>query len=220
MSARSRRGWLRRLATAGLVVGIGTGSAAARAGDREDFFKAIEIDDARGLARLLARGIDPNTPDDAGQVALFVALRGESLQAASLLIAHPGLRVDAANAQGETPLMMAALRGQVEHTRALLARGAALERPGWTPLHYAASGPGHAVVGLLLQAGAAVDARSPNGTTPLMMAARYGPEESVDLLLARGADGGVKNDQGLQAHDFARLAGRESLTRRLQARAR
>jgi ankyrin repeat protein len=48
-----------------------------------------------------------------------------------------------------------------------------------------------------------------------MMAARYGPEDSVDLLLSRGASLSARNIQGLGAADFARLGGREKLAARL-----
>jgi len=115
---------------------------------------------------------------------------------------------------------MAALRGQLDSTQRLLARGAAINRPGWTPLHYAASGPEPKVVALLLERGAAVDAPSPNRTTALMMAARYGSEDSVRLLRARGADLNARNELGLNAADFARLGGRESLTKALEAASR
>ena len=41
---------------------------------------------------------------------------------------------------------------------------------------------------LLLEESAYIDATSPNGTTPLMMAARYGSPEAVKLLLEEGAE--------------------------------
>ena len=46
-------------------------------------------------------------------------------------------------------------------------------------------------------------AASPNGTTPLMMAAQYGSNEAVQLLLDEGADPTLKNQLGLTAADFA-----------------
>jgi ankyrin repeat protein len=61
-----------------------------------------------------------------------------------------------------------------------------------------------------------VNAASPNGSTPLMMAAQYGAEASVKLLLERGADAKVRNQRDLRAADFARLAARDSLTRMLE----
>lgn len=191
--------------------------SATRATAYDDFFRAVERDDASAVTALLQRGFDPNTRDERGQVALYLALRSPSLAVAEALWAHPGLEIDAANAAGETPLMMAALRGRAEWARRLLARGAAVHRPGWAPVHYAASGPeGEPVLRLLLDAGAPVNARSPNGTTPLMMAARYGSEASVDLLLARGADATARNQLDLSAADFAQLDGREALAARLK----
>lgn len=61
-----------------------------------------------------------------------------------------------------------------------------------------------------------LEARSPNGSTPLMMAARYGNEDAVDALLAAGADRGAKNDLGMDASAFAASAGREKLAARLK----
>ena len=113
------------------------------------------------------------------------------------MLEHPGLKVDAVNAADETPLMMAALRGNLEWTQRLLDRGAQLNRKGWTPLHYAASGPEPKVVSSLLDRGAEIEARSPNGTTPLMMAARYCPYVAAQRLLARGAHPPARNDLGL-----------------------
>jgi uncharacterized protein len=185
-----------------------------------DFFRAVGVDNASTVKSLLARGFDPNTPDESGHVPLYLALRSESTMVVALLIDHPGLKIDAANAAGETPLMMAALRGQLDNTQQLLARGAAVNRTGWAPLHYAASGPEPKVVALLLDRGATVDAPSPNRTTALMMAARYGSEDAVRLLRARGADPKARNDLGLNAADFARLGGRESLSKELDAAAK
>jgi len=180
------------------------------------FFRAVNVDNADTVREYLGRGFDPNTLSEKGQFPLYLAMREGSFRVAEVLLAHPQLRVDAANAVGETALMMAALRGHVEWMRRLLDRGAALEREGWAPLHYAASGPVTPAVALLLDRGARIDAPSPNRSSALMMAARYGPESSVDVLLARGADPKLRNDLGLTAVDFARLGGREALVERLQ----
>ena len=59
---------------------------------------------------------------------------------------------------------------------------------GWTPLHLAAAGGDPAVVALLLRHGAVVQAQSNIGTTPLDNAVmRGGRQEVIDLLLAHGA---------------------------------
>lgn len=192
----------------------------ARAGAYEDFFRAVDTDNAAGVVALLQRGFDPNARDPNGQTALYAALREGSAQVVTALLSHPQIQIDLANPAGETPLMIAALKGRLEAVQTLLARGAMLEREGWTPLHYAASGPAVAVVKLLLDRGARPDARSPNGTTPLMLAARNGSEASVALLLQRGADASLRNEQDLTAADFARQGGREKLSLSLSQPAR
>jgi len=180
------------------------------------FFRAVNVDNPLTVREMLERGFDPNTLSEKGQLPLYLAMRDGSFRVAEVLLAQPGLRIDAANAAGETALMQAALRGHVDWVRRLLDRGATFEREGWTPLHYAASGPETAAVALLLDRGARIDAPSPNRSTALMMASRYGPESTVELLLARGASLKVRNDLGLGAADFARLGGREGLADRLQ----
>lgn len=110
--------------------------------------------------------------------------------------------------------MFAALRGQPDMVRALLARDAEINHPGWTPLHYAASGTSNyqpEIIALLLEESAYIDAASPNGSTPLMMAAQYGTRESVALLLREGADPSLRNQLRLSAIDFALRAERKDM---------
>lgn len=184
--------------------------------DAVSFFRAVGVDNARTVRSLLAAGFDPNTADPKGQRALYLAMRDESFQVAELLLPHTALMLDATNPADETALMMAALKGRLEWVQRLLDRGAQANRNGWTPLHYAASGPEPKVLALLLDRGAKIEAPSPNRTTALMMAARYGDERAVDLLLARGADPRARNDLGLNAADFAQRGGREGVAARLK----
>ena len=199
-----------------LVLALAVSSAFG--GAYEDFFRAVDRDDARTVTRLLQRGFDPNSRNESGQPALTLALQQGAPAVADALWAHPQLDVDALNAAGETPLMMAALRGNLEWMRRLLERGARVHQAGWSPIHYAATGPEPKAVELLLDRGAPVDARSPTGTTPLMMAARYGDERSVALLLQRGADRSLRNQYGADAAQFARDGGRDALAQQLERR--
>ena len=184
--------------------------------DSVDFFRAVNVDNADAVSRMLAAGLDPNQLDPHGQPALMVALQGESLKVAKVLWDAKGIQIDVRNHAGETPLMMAALKAEVGAASALVAHGASVKKDGWSPLHYAATGGSAAIVKLLLDKGAVLEARSPNGSTPLMMAARYGNEEAVDALLAAGADRTAKNDLGMDASAFAGSAGREKLAARLK----
>ena len=180
---------------------IGFNSVYAQSYDA--FFKAIEFDDDQVVQRLLQHGFDPNTPSSDLQPALTLALQRKSLKVAEALIAWRTINVNQLNPHDETPLMMAALQGQTRLALQLLARGADVNKPGWTALHYAATG-GHAeLLRLLLEQHAYIDAESPNGTTPLMMAAYYGNPKVTQILLEEGADPTLKNQQGLTALDFA-----------------
>jgi ankyrin repeat protein len=196
-----------------LIVFIGISSA--NAGSYDDFFIAIRNDNVGTVKDLLQRGFDPNTRDAKGNSGLTIAMREQSLKAARALLAVPAVEVDTVNQAGESALMLAALKGDLVGMGLLLDRGAHVNRSGWSALHYAATGPEAQAVRLLLDRGAEVNATSPNGSTPLMMAAQYGTEASVKLLLDRGADVKLRNQRELTAVDFARLSGREPLTRML-----
>jgi uncharacterized protein len=195
-----------------VIIGLST----ARADSYIDFFRAVNVDNARTVGELLARGFDPNTKSESGQVALYLAMREDSPKVAAVLLASPALNVDAANAMGETPLMMAALKGRLDWAKKLIERGAKVQKPGWSPLHYAATGPNTELLALLLDRGADINALAPNQNTPLMMAARYGTEENVKLLLQRGANKTLINDRNLSAADMAKTSERSWLVPLLQ----
>jgi uncharacterized protein len=194
--------------------------SSANAGAFDDFFRAVRTDNTQGVSDLLLRGFDPNTHEPSGQSALTLAVREDSMQVIDILLKHPQLDVNAPNRAGETALMLVALKGNLDLVKRLVERGAAVNQAGWNALHYAATGPEPLVVAWLLERGATVEARSPNGTTALMMAAGYGKEQSAELLLAKQASTDARNERGLTAADFARAVGREALAKRLDSRLR
>lgn len=184
------------------------GFSVAHAGSYDDFFTAVQRDDAATVQSLLARGFDANTVDPRGLHGLYLALREPSLKVAQVLVDWPKTDVNVLNSKGESALMIAALGGQQAIAEKLIKRGADVNKTGWAPLHYAASNGHLALMALLLENSAYIDAESPNGTTPLMMAAMYGTPEAVKLLIDEGADPQLKNQQGLTALQFAQRANR------------
>jgi uncharacterized protein len=113
--------------------------SAATAGSYEDFFSAVMRDDPGTVHALLNRGFDPNTINERGLTGLYLALRDSSMKTAQVLIEWPKTNIESRTPQDESPLMMAALRGQTEIVRKLIARDADVNKTGWTPLHYAAT---------------------------------------------------------------------------------
>ena len=101
-----------------------------------------------------------------------------------------GLCYDERDAAGETPLILAAERGDAPLARALLGAGAdaaAASYSGWTALHGAAERGSVPVIELLAAAGADVSARAESGKTPLDIARQYEKPEAAAALGALGA---------------------------------
>ena len=182
--------------------------SSAQAGSYEDFFTAIKRDNPGTVQNLLGRGFDPNTLDPQGVHGLLLAVQEPSPKVADVLIRWPGTNVEFRTAKDESPLMLASLRGHLDLVRKLIDRGADVNKTGWAPLHYAATSGHVDIMELLLENHAYIDAESPNGTTPLMMAALYGTPASVKLLLDAGADAALRNQLGMTAIDFANKANR------------
>jgi ankyrin repeat protein len=210
------RNYIRKL----LYLSVFTAVFSVHAGSFEDFFRAVRSDNAGTIKELLNRGFDPNTRDEHGQTGLLIALREPSPKVIQVLLDSPQTNVELRNAKDESPLMMAALKGQQDLVTQLIARDADVNKPGWAPLHYAATNGHVAVMKQLLDNHAFIDAQSPNGTTPLMMAAMYGSASAVQLLLDEGADTQMKNEQGLTAIDFAQRANRPDAVRVLSTAVR
>jgi len=193
-----------------VFIGFLTAQCIASAGSYEDFFKAIQFDNVKTVQALLQRGFDPNTVNPEGMPALMVAVREPSLKVAQLLASWPKVKTEVRNEKDESVLMLAALKGFLPLVKQLVENDADVNKTGWTPLHYAASGGHVSIVEFLLENSAYIDAESPNGSTPLMMAAMYGSPESVKVLIQAGADLTIKNQLGLTALDFAVRGNRQN----------
>jgi hypothetical protein len=104
-------------------------------------------------------------------------------------------------------LVIAARDGDTAAIRRLAAQGADPNAPsggnGWTPLLHAIHKHQNASIAALLDAGADVNRGDDKGVTPLMMAAGYGYDDTVRLLLERKADARIKRPNGETALDWA-----------------
>ena len=190
----------------------------ARADPQTDFFRAVKVDDERTLQRLVDNGIDPNLAEPArGENGLVIAIREDSMRAFDILLRHPRTQVDQPAKNSNTALMMAAFKGNRQAAKALLQRGAAVNRPGWTPLHYAAASGDVHIATLLIEHKAELDSRAPTGATPLIMAAQEGKEEIVRLLLERGADPYLLDNYKRTALRVAELADKREVAQLLTA---
>lgn len=195
------------------IAGILLTASLVQAAPADDYFLAIKNDNDGAVVTLLFRGLDANTLDDQGRHGLQLAMMEGSLKVAKTLLDLSGTQVDTRSKQDETPLMIAALKGHIQFAKRMIARGADVNKTGWTPLHYAATSGHLEMIKLLIDEHAYIDTESPNQSTPLMLAAMYGTEAAVKLLLQEGADASAKNQLGMNAADFAAKAERMDLAR-------
>ena len=112
------------------------------------------------VKKMLAQGYSPNVKMPNGDPALVYAIRADNTDVIDLLLNAKGLDVDKANPSGESALMVAAYKKNVPLVKALLAKGAIVDRTsGWSPLHYAAAAGSSELVDLFIKKGANVNVR-------------------------------------------------------------
>jgi len=113
----------------------------------------------------------------------------------ALKLIEQGADVNAAQADGATPLHWAAYKLDADLVERLLKRGAKAatqNRFGATPLGEAAKAANLPILQMLLKAGAPVDAANGDGETALMLAAHTGSKDVVAALIAAGANVNTK----------------------------
>ena len=200
-------------AIAALALLLVAAPARAALPDPVRFSLTIELGNIAAVRAWLDEGLDPNFLGDRIGTGLMIAAWEGNLEMMELLLSR-GADINATNTRDEQALMHAAWKGRLDAVRWLLDRGARINRPGkqWSALHYAVFAGHEDVAQLLIDRGADVNARSSNGSSVLMMAAREGREAVAKTLLALGADTGTANDRGEDAllwalrHERIRIA--------------
>ena len=174
-----------------------TAAAWAALPDPIAFSWAVERGDVSKARAWLDEGLDPEFQSDPLGSGLMIAAWSGNIEMMALFVER-GANPRRANRNGEQPLQLAAWNGHLDAVKWLLDHGAALNREGqqWGALHYAVFNGHDALAKYLIERGAEVNAPSPNGSTPLMLAAREGREELTKVLLESGADRRSKNDWG------------------------
>jgi len=190
-------------------------------------YAAAEAERPTTVAALLARGANPNLPGRSGVSPLAAAAFRGNDRIVELLLSR-GADPDHVDATGKAPIVYAAARGFALVVRRLLDAGVdAKARYGndLTALMWAA---GHedgvgtaaalAVIDLLIERGATIDAVDNRGCTALMIAAERGDGVAVETLIMHGADRDLRDKSGKSALDLAgKLAVRGKLARHSDA---
>ncbi|WP_018872263.1 ankyrin repeat domain-containing protein [Thioalkalivibrio sp. ALJ16] len=170
-------------------------------------FAAARYGHVEAVERLLDAGAEVDWRNSQGWTALYAATRKPELDPGARkvrLLLDAGANPNIAGGDNAwTSLHAAARYGHAAAVEWMLDAGADVDRlteDGWSVLHLVARNPEQdpdtAKLRAILAAGADVDVRFTNGSTPLNTAARYGVAEQVRLLLAAGADPNAANDTG------------------------
>ena len=181
-----------------------SGSAWAASPDPIEFGWAVESNNISKIKAWLDDGLDPEFQGNQLGTGLMAAAWHGNIPMMALFVER-GANPRRANKNGEQPLQLAAWNGHMEAVKWLLEHGAVLNREGnyWGALHYAVFNGHTDLAKYLIGRGAEINARSPNGSTPLMMAAREGREDLTKVLLESGGDPKSKNDWGDNALTLA-----------------
>ena len=173
--------------------------------------KAIRDKKTAEAKRLIAEGADVNGKDRDGSTPLHCACLLGHMDLALLLLER-GANANAVNKAKQTPLAYLAMTGHakpaanVPVAKFLLEKGAtvdARDKEGVTPLMWAVNRDKLALVQLLVDAGADVNAKDRqkyNESTVIMYAQR---RDVAELLLKHDADPSVCNAAGETAWEYA-----------------
>lgn len=174
--------------------------------------QAVMVGDVNTVKDIIAKGMNPNLQLPNKDTLLTYAYRSDAWAVVKVLLDNELIDINQPNAYGETPLMMAVIKGRKDDVEDLLKRGANVNmEKGWTPLHYAATEANIDLINRLIKAGADVNAQTSAGVTPLMMAARRPSREAVKILLKAGAFMDYCTDNQSSAASFAKNAGDDVL---------
>jgi ankyrin repeat protein len=161
--------------------------------------------------RLIQCGANVRLQGSKNNTSLFWASARGHVNVARILVDNgAGLDINLANAQGLTPLVVAAQHGRTEVVRYLISVGAdvsASNKKQQTAMHLAAHGGHTDTIRVLLTAKAPVQNATSNGKTPLMFASAAGYADVIDTLVRAGASPDLQEIEDCTALYYASMHG-------------
>ena len=150
---------------------------------------------------MVSCGSDTNAVNKHGQTPLHTAAGGEKdcPELCQILLQHLA-KIDSMDNDGNQPLHLACRQNHTKTVKLMISHGVnknAVNNHGQTPIHIVSSQRDcHELCLLLLKCGVKLNAVDGNGDTPLHVALQKGNMETLDKLLASGADCNVLNGCG------------------------
>jgi imidazolonepropionase-like amidohydrolase len=149
----------------------------------ENLYQAANKGEIEQVELLISEGAEVNFKNNEGLTALHAAARGGHKKIVELLLAH-GAEVNISEAKYNSIAAEFAMnRNHTEIFQLLVSNGADI-----SPLHFAIYMNDEAKARSLIETGADVHNRTPQGTTPLNLAIHMGLKDIAKLLIAHDAD--------------------------------
>ncbi|XP_071110074.1 E3 ubiquitin-protein ligase MIB2-like isoform X2 [Haliotis cracherodii] len=154
------------------------------------------------LKVLMQKGVDVNATDHSGDTPLHDAIHLQNDECAKILIESPNTNLQLCNRKDFNALHYACLRDHDTAVEKILERDTSfvndlMSDNTFAALHVAANNDHVECCRLLIDKGKAeVDRKGHCGVTPLYVAVRKPGCRSVELLLQKGADPNIENDNG------------------------
>ncbi|KZS20048.1 Lethal (2) 35Be [Daphnia magna] len=191
----------RSLACATRLIAAGAAVNSVQVNSESPLHVAAVQGDADCLKLLLENKADTRAVCDGRMKALHLAAFNGKVACIRLLLQASKMEIDTQEADGRTPLHLAALCQSVESVAVLLENGArhdVFDHMKETPLHSAAVKCRRSidVVKLLISNGANVNAQNQCGQTPLHFAAINENSKLAAFLIKSGTDLSIKNREG------------------------
>jgi len=171
--------------------------------DGEHLLKMVASGKSEKINKMLKTGMNLDTTDDKGRTALHIAVETEALDIVSLLISQ-GAEKNIQDNQGRTPLLIAVNNDNLDAIRLLSDAGAdfsIVDKEGNSPASVSLLKP----INLLRHLVNEKNVNNPaiDGQPLLHTTARLGLYDYLEILLDKGADTTLRDNQGFSALDSA-----------------
>ncbi|XP_067653128.1 serine/threonine-protein phosphatase 6 regulatory ankyrin repeat subunit A-like [Haliotis asinina] len=149
---------------------------------------------------LIKKGADLSVIDKNGDNILHWACRGGNVKIVNYILMQNIVDINSKGYKEKTPVMLAASHGKSEVFDMMMKKGADLsviDKNGDNILHWACRGGNVKIVNyILIQNTLDINSKGYEDKTPVMLAASHGKNEVFNILMKKGADLSVTDDDG------------------------
>jgi uncharacterized protein len=211
----STMSWQIRLVAVAIVLAAALGGCGKPDPPTVNLYLALERGDLDQLKRHIAWGTDVLSPLPDGRTPLQIAAADGREVFVEMLLEH-GADPGARGADGHDAMETALINGRIQVATLLAPRNEPIDADALLLVLAQHGTRDRFALSFLLQRGANINARGPDGDTPLLVAVRRNDRVFVRHLVDRGADPFVTDARGKSALEVAEELGHQDVARLLR----